>query len=143
MSTEEKDQLVTICRYNTPIDAHMAKNKLESEGIMVFLFDENIVSINPLFSNLMGGIKLKTLASDADKAVSILNYVTDQPYIGEQETAVQCPRCGSFKLTYVYESGNKLKSFFGFAIAFLTFTLPLLSKDQYQCNNCGKKFRRA
>ncbi|WP_066838954.1 putative signal transducing protein [Rufibacter ruber] len=135
-----KDKLVTVTTYSSPIDAHLAKNKLESEGILSFLFDENVVSMNPLFNITVGGIKLKTLASDAEKAMVILNSVNELPYTTEQDEPVVCPRCGSTALTYAYDSEQKAKSFFGMVLAFLTFSLPLLAKDKLRCENCGKVF---
>ncbi|MGV3541146.1 MAG: DUF2007 domain-containing protein [Rufibacter sp.] len=135
-----KDTLVIISTYASPIDAHLAKNKLESEGILSFLFDENLVSMNPLLNISVGGIKLKTLASDAEQALAILNGVQEQPYTTEQDVPVSCPRCGATALTYAYDSEQKAKSFFGMLLAFLTFSLPLLAKDRYQCEKCGKVF---
>lgn len=136
-----KDELVTVTTYGSSIEAHMAKNKLESEGILAFLFDENISSLYPLYNVAVGGIKLKTLASDAEKALHVLASDSALPYTSDQNVTLQCPRCGSTDLTHAYESGSKLKSFFGFAIAFLTFTLPLLAKDQYQCSKCHFVFQ--
>lgn len=136
-----KDELVTVTTYGTSIEAHMAKNKLESEGILVFLFDENMVSLNPLYSLSVGGIKLKTLASDAQKALTVLQEVNDLPYTTEQNVEIACPRCGSTNLSYAYETENKVKSFFGFFLALITFSLPLMAKDQYQCRNCDLVFK--
>ena len=138
-----KDKLITVTTYGSSVEAHMAKNKLESEGIMVFLFAENLSSLYPLYNVAVGGIKLKTLASDAEKAFAVLTSVSDQPFTTELNESVECPRCGSTDLEYAYESSNKVKSFFGFLLALVTFTLPLLSKNEYQCGNCGLVFRPA
>ena len=51
------------------------KSKLESKNIMCFLFDENIVGLNPLYNVTVGGIKLKINKSDVDKAISIIEEV--------------------------------------------------------------------
>ncbi|RNI32009.1 DUF2007 domain-containing protein [Rufibacter immobilis] len=137
-----KDTLVLLSTYSSPIDAHLAKNKLESEGILSFLFDENLVSINPLFNITVGGIKLKVLESDAPKAWEVLQRMQAQPYTNEENQPVHCPRCGATAVTYSHDSDKKVKSFLGFVLAFLTFSLPLLSKDKYKCERCGKEFRR-
>ena len=137
-----KDELVTISTYSSAIDAHLAKNKLESEGILAFLFDENMVSLNPLYNISVGGIKLKTLQSDRAQALAVLDYVQDQPYTNEQNEAIACPRCGSENISYAYNSSNKLKSFTGFLVAFFTFSLPLLPKDRYTCHQCHLVFQK-
>ncbi|AKQ44866.1 hypothetical protein TH63_03285 [Rufibacter radiotolerans] len=137
-----KDTLVTIATYSGSIDAHMAKNKLESEGVMAFLFDENMVSLNPLYNISIGGIKLKTLASDAEKALEILNGMNALPYTNEQDVPVACPRCGSEDISYAYDSRSNLKNIGGFLLGLITFSLPLLSKDKYKCGQCGLEFQK-
>ena len=53
------------------------KSKLESEGISCFLFDENIVNLNPLYNMAVGGIKLKINRNDITAATEILNQCAD------------------------------------------------------------------
>jgi len=52
-------ELVTFKTFNNPIEAHLCKTKLESEDILYFIFDENMVSLNPFYNYMLGGIKLK------------------------------------------------------------------------------------
>jgi hypothetical protein len=137
-----KDELVTVSTYSSAIDAHLAKNKLESEGILAFLFDENVMSLNPLYNISVGGIKLKTLESDRAHAQAVLQTLQDQPYTNEQNQVITCPKCGSQNISYAYDSNNKLKSFMGFLVALITFSLPLLSKDRYICNQCQAVFQK-
>ncbi|GAA4303175.1 DUF2007 domain-containing protein [Nibribacter koreensis] len=137
-----KDELVTVSTYSSAIDAHLAKNKLESEGILAFLFDENMVSLNPLYNISIGGIKLKTLESDRAQAEAVLSSLQDQPYTNEQNEVITCPQCGSENISYAYDSSNRLKSFMGFLLALVTFSLPLLSKDRYTCNQCHHVFQK-
>jgi hypothetical protein len=51
--------LVTVKTFDNPIDAHLLRIHLESEGIPCYIFDEEIVAIQPLFANAVGGIKVK------------------------------------------------------------------------------------
>lgn len=66
---------ITIRTFDRAIDAHLLKSKLESEGIECFLFDEHVISINPLYGIATGGIKLCVMAEDAERAnrISALN----------------------------------------------------------------------
>jgi len=43
-------KLVTLKTFDNSIEAHLLKVKLESEGIRCFIFDENIVSMNPILT---------------------------------------------------------------------------------------------
>ncbi|MFO1518965.1 MAG: DUF2007 domain-containing protein [bacterium] len=67
---------VTIATFSRPFEAYLAKGKLESEGIEVFIADENIVGINWLLSNLVGGVKIQVREEEREKAVEILNQKT-------------------------------------------------------------------
>lgn len=51
--------------------AHLDKAKLKDEGIEVFIKDDNIVSIDPIYAQAVGGIKLQVYEKDYDKAVEI------------------------------------------------------------------------
>jgi hypothetical protein len=66
------DALTLIATFSHPFEAHLAKGKLESEGIEAFIADENIVGINWLYSNLVGGVKLKVREEDKERALKIL-----------------------------------------------------------------------
>ena len=47
-----------IAVYQYVAEAMLFKGKLESEGIEVFLQDENTINTDPLLSNAIGGVKL-------------------------------------------------------------------------------------
>ena len=80
--------------------ANIARLKLESEDIACYLIDEHIVGTYWLWSNALGGIKLRVPATDAARAAELLDRSAtaparagdDQPLYDGQ---VKCPRCGS------------------------------------------------
>lgn len=67
MNTHNEEETVIIGVYNDVAEASAAKNKLENEGIATFMVDENVIGLNPL-----GGIELKILSRDEEKARKIL-----------------------------------------------------------------------
>jgi hypothetical protein len=75
------------------VEAHLMKTKLESEQITCYLFDENIVGLNPLFSVAVGGVKLKIRKDDIDMASLILNESENTTLKNEHGETVRCPRC--------------------------------------------------
>jgi len=79
--------------------AHLDRAKLSDEGIEAFLKDENIVSVNPIWSNTVGGIKLIVHKSDVERAGSVLgiNKYTDLQYAFDDKIEAQnvCPKRGS------------------------------------------------
>jgi hypothetical protein len=66
------NKLVTLSTYRDLIEAEIVKGRLESEGIQCALVDDIMVSVNPLYSNAIGGVKLKVFEEDYDKALEII-----------------------------------------------------------------------
>ena len=71
--------MITIKTFDNPVEAHILKSRLESEGIHCYLFDENIVTLNPLYNQMTGGIKLNIMESDISKANEILTEIEKTP----------------------------------------------------------------
>lgn len=63
----------TICTFQLPHNAHLAKSKLESEGIEAIFKDEFTVQTHNFLSNAIGGIKIQVRKDDVLKATKILN----------------------------------------------------------------------
>lgn len=63
----------TLKIYQYSHEAHIDLSLLESEEIQAFLKDENMASINPIYSNAIGGIKLQVREEDYEKALEIIN----------------------------------------------------------------------
>ena len=50
------------------MDAHLLLTRLESEGLECWLQDENTVTIYPVWTNAVGGIKLLVKKEDVPRA---------------------------------------------------------------------------
>jgi hypothetical protein len=57
--------VVTLRQFLTVQEAVIAKSILDSAGIESFLADENVISMNWLWSNALGGVKLQVRKTDA------------------------------------------------------------------------------
>lgn len=132
--------LITFKTFDNPIDAHILKIKLESEGITCFLFDENIVSVNPLYSNLVGGIKLKINEEDLVHAKNILLELEQTPYTTEDDHAITCPNCQSTHIESGYQSMRSVGAVISAIISFVLVIFPLYRKSVYKCKDCGAEF---
>jgi hypothetical protein len=69
---EEKFKLLRRFQYSS--EAVIYQGKLESEGIEVFLRDQNLID-STMYSNLFGGIKMYVKKEDFQRANEILNDV--------------------------------------------------------------------
>ena len=62
-------RLVTVASFSTALHAHLARLRVEAEGIQCFIADEHIVGA---FGAAVGGVKLQVEADDAERATAIL-----------------------------------------------------------------------
>jgi len=69
----EYREMVTIAKYRDLPEALLAQGNLNSSGIETVLLDENLVRLDWLWSNAVGGIKLQVKSEDAAEATEILN----------------------------------------------------------------------
>lgn len=66
-----------IADFGSPIQAQLAKARLEAEGIPAFLLDENAIAVNPFYSPALGGVKLAVPKGDARRAREILGLAEE------------------------------------------------------------------
>lgn len=129
---EEQFQLVG--RYQYSSEALIFKGKLESEGIEVYIRDNNIVDSNPLYSNAVGGIKLFVKSEDFEKAQLVLSDVS-QYSLNENNQLIKCPKCNAEQVEMV-TSIKDIRSFLAFLFSVLVVYMPFYSKHKYKCQSC-------
>jgi hypothetical protein len=95
------ENIIVFDSYYEPLAAHLARTKLEAAGIPCFLTNENLVSLNRMYSPAAGGVRLHIYARDAAQAAEVLRepVVMQAARGGQAEPAapdaLTCPRCGS------------------------------------------------
>jgi hypothetical protein len=77
-----------IRTYDSYIHAHIAIGQLAEYDIPAFLQDEFMVTIDPILSNAIGGIKLTVDDENVSEAQKILGTIEMQ---GKQ--IIACPKC--------------------------------------------------
>jgi len=122
--------IVTLRSYDNYFLANITLTKLQDAGIECYLKDENTVTIDPILSNAIGGIKLVVKEDDAAEAKEILQLF-DEEYL----KSVKCPRCGAAEITLITKPGvsNYLTAIF----TWLFSSYAVGSEQIYQCGNCG------
>lgn len=127
--------------FDNPIEAHLLKTKLESEGIPCFLKDEHIISLNPLYNYAVGGIKLMIRSADLEAAQAIIQEIDQAPSLDENDQQITCPQCGSTDLYNHYKSIKGTKGLLSAIFSFLMTTFPIYYKSVYKCKNCASEFK--
>jgi predicted RNA-binding Zn-ribbon protein involved in translation (DUF1610 family) len=110
--------------------ANITLTKLQSEGIQCYLKDEYTVTIDPLLSNAIGGIKLAVFENDVEKASQLLKQYHDE-YI----KAVECPDCGLCAIELV--SVVMVENIFVKIISKIFSNNSLPIEQVYKCKSCG------
>lgn len=69
---EPQPELVTVARFGDPIEANLARNRLQEGGVPAFLAEVETVGLAWEFASATGGIKLQVAESDEAKASALL-----------------------------------------------------------------------
>ena len=88
--------LIRVAAYQNAIEAHLARGRLESEGIPAFVFHEHHIWANWLYSWVLGGVKVYVNANDEERAQTVVAAHNRGEYsLQEEEAASVCPKCKS------------------------------------------------
>ena len=133
-----KQSLIEIANYQFSSEAYLFKGKLESEGIEVFLQNENTINTDPLLSTALGGVKLFVNSEDVLQSRQILDSIPEYS-VDDKGELLSCPNCGSQKIIMT-TTIKDIKSFLAFIYGLLTLSMPLFSKQKYKCESCNFEF---
>jgi hypothetical protein len=124
------EQPTVVGTYSDVMAAHVARARLDAEGIRTFLLDEHLLTVNPLLAGAIGGVKLVVAAADADTAREVLA----RPAAASDAPA--CPACGSQRIR-MHDAGRRS--------AFWTILLlgvPIgRARAKARCEDCRQTWR--
>lgn len=126
---------VILHTYASYVDAHIAKGVLEEEGISSWLKDENTVTIDPILTNAVGGIKLMVPQADAQKAWELLENLRK-----EQKALIACPKCGSHN-TELVSTPRKAMNWISAITTFFLGDYAIATDKVNHCFDCGHEFQ--
>lgn len=75
----------TVAHYHDPIEAHIARGLLASQGIDAHLGDEHLVMANWEWRLAVGGVKLRVPPEQAQHARNILRAAESGEYVLDEE----------------------------------------------------------
>jgi hypothetical protein len=70
-------KFILLTSFDNYVLAHIAMGRLKEEYINCYLQDEYSVTIDPILSNAIGGIKLMVAESQAQRAFDLLKTAED------------------------------------------------------------------
>lgn len=124
---------VVIASFRQPTEAHLARMRLEAEGIEVSLRNENLVSVQPFYTGVVGGVQLVVRPEDAEVSAKIIGSYQSDSHSRYQVDQQRCPNCESEDIRRITELGTLLM-----VLTLLTLGLAwFLLYRTHKCNKCG------
>ncbi len=125
---------IVLRTYDNYINANLALGKLLDGGVHAFLQDEHTVTVDPLISIAINGIKLTVPEEEAPVASAMLGIIED-----EYKDAVTCPVCKGGEVELIqrpYGLGGLLKGIY----KWLIHKDRTDFQDNFHCARCGSDF---
>lgn len=122
-------ETVTLRTFDNYFSANIILSRLQQAGVHCYLKDEYTVTIDPILSNAIGGIKLTVHIDDVPDATRLLQQF-DEEYL----KSVECPQCGGHNIMLVSRpgAGNFLTAIF----TWLFSSYAIAPEKIYQCQDC-------
>jgi len=139
---ETGDEIITFATYYDPMLAHIIRTRLEDSGVPCMV-DDSMMNVYPIYSNAIGGIKVKIFRRDLSKATEILQDSEGLPvdkFIEDSQASGRvCPFCGSNNVRYALSNPDDA-NWLVRTITAVADTLPFGKDADWHCFNCGKDF---
>jgi len=140
------DRTMVYSTFYNPIEANIIKARLEDSGFACFLADENVATLNPLYNQAIGGVKLIVFERDVEEINALLaeenvlevEDTSRENEVNTSETTL-CEKCGSSNVGFGMATQNKF-TLWSKILAFLTATYPVGANKCYHCYTCGHEF---
>lgn len=131
--------LVTVERFTNPVEAHISRGLLESEGVPASLGSEHHVWASWPISQALGGVRLQVPTEYVARARDVLARWRRGEYQAalEEEQALEperCPSCGSTDLRFTRSSSSTVLLLLTLGVSGLIFPPRI---DGTKCNACG------
>jgi DNA-directed RNA polymerase subunit RPC12/RpoP len=116
------------------MEAHIVQGRLEEDGIKCWLKDENTVTLNPIWTQAVGGIKLMVAEPQVERAAELMKELEK-----ERRSRFVCPKCASGNIELI-SSVRRPGSLLSALSTFFLSDYPLADKI-YHCFNCTAEFK--
>lgn len=128
-------EFVQIRTFDNYIEANIVLNMLRHSSINCHLKDENIITIDPLLSPALGGMKLMVHHTHLPRAWDLMDEA-EKAYLKD----IPCPVCKSHALKTISVTRKHKCKLAALASMLLNGNSVEVSK-MYQCAHCGYDFK--
>jgi hypothetical protein len=128
-------EYVQLRSFDNYIEANIVLNMLRHENINCYLKDENIITLDPLLSPALGGMKLMVHHAHAERAWDLMDKAEKQ-YLKN----IPCPVCKAHALKIISVT-KEYKCKLSALINMLLKGQSVEVSKMYQCSACGYDFK--
>lgn len=128
-------EFVPLRSFDNYIEANIVLSMLIASNINCHLKDENTITIDPLLSPALGGIKLMVHHAHAERAWELLDEA-EQQYL----KSIPCPVCKAHALKIISVT-KQHKCRLSALISMLLTGKSVEVTKMYQCASCGYDFK--
>jgi len=136
-------------------EAHLVKGYLESNGIETIINDELTAQVANIYSNAIGGVKLRVSESDYNQGIQLLKdggYLQEENYKNESKVEIVlfdkstnkkiCPFCSSDNIAVNNKPGVITTVIMAIInlIVMIGAIFPRF-KSSFKCFDCGKEWK--
>jgi DNA-directed RNA polymerase subunit RPC12/RpoP len=126
-------EFIPIKTFDSYISANIWLGRFLDGGIDCYLKDENSVTLNPVWSNAIGGIKLCVRDEQVEEAKKIMRQMEF-----ELLQSLKCPKCGAANVQYI--SKPTPTNWLSAIATWLLGSYAISAKEVYHCFTCGYEF---
>ena len=151
MNSQPSQSNSIVSVHTIAMDAHIIKGRLEAEGIPAYLTDDQYITMDWMFSQALGGVKVRVPYVYRERAIAVLNNNQsgdfdlskatdlDLPEFEQElleDSKIHCPECNSIQVG-PFDWFWKLS-----LLVLFTYHTPIaFSKQYYKCRKCMHMFR--
>lgn len=120
-----------IASFDNFMLANMTLGLLQENNLNCHLKDEHIVTIDPLLTPAVGGIKLMVEERDVEEAIMLIKQA-ETDYLAE----IDCPNCKKRSLV-IEEKRNTPETFWGKLFNRVAYGQEEIYSKKYRCRECN------
>ncbi len=135
--TNASGGLITVGRFPTAGEAHIARAMLDAYGLFAVVADDHHASMNWMILPALGGVRLQVLRRDRAEAEELPQGggETDDRVSAEYQPLDRCPQCGSDRVMRPRSLLAGLLGLVGAGVAVFVAT------RRRACHGCGNRWR--
>jgi len=133
---QDHDSIIVFQKFDSAIEASIAKSKLDAYGIPCFLTEENMANLYPGASNLLNfNVRLHLFGHDAERARQIMS----ENNLRLDDRLTRCPQCKSLNIERDFP--RKLSQTIGSSLRLIFFGIFFPGRKVYRCTECEFEFQ--